>query len=359
MRSGILRFAGDIAGLLATPLVPGDYLQYLNPLWSSREVRGRVESVTPLTDDSALLCITPGRGFDFDYKPGQFVGIGVLVNGRRRWRSYSILPPAPGAGPRDRGRHIAIGVKAKPGGFVSDHLVSTIVPGAIVRLALPAGDFYLPDPAPRRVLLLSAGSGITPVLALLRDLVSRGDPLDVVHIHSAPTRESAMFAGELEALRQDDSGYRLHLQETARAGRFDLRSLGLVSDDWAERDSFACGPAGFVEAAERHWQLYGAGDRLRIERFELQRTSTGNGGRITFGKSGRSTVADGATTLLEAADRAGVALPSGCRIGICRTCVLTLDRGSAVDIRTGELHETGARVQTCVCAPADDCELRM
>src|SRR5215211_6431096 len=79
-----------VFGQITTPLLPDDYLQLANPLWSARELRGRVLEVRRETTDSATLVIKPGLGFTFDYQPGQYIGIGLLVDGRWRWRSYSL-----------------------------------------------------------------------------------------------------------------------------------------------------------------------------------------------------------------------------------------------------------------------------
>ena len=126
---------------LATPLLPDDYLQLANPLWSARELRGRVVEVRRETVDSATLVIKPGWGFSFDYQPGQYVGIGLLVDGRWRWRSYSLT-----SSPVKSDRVITITVKAMPEGFLSSHLVGGVAPGTIVRLAAPQGSFVMPDP---------------------------------------------------------------------------------------------------------------------------------------------------------------------------------------------------------------------
>jgi len=79
-----------IAARITTPLLPDDYLHLANPLWSARELRGRILDVRRETEDSATLVIKPGWGFSFDYQPGQYIGIGLLVDGRWRWRSYSL-----------------------------------------------------------------------------------------------------------------------------------------------------------------------------------------------------------------------------------------------------------------------------
>src|ERR1700750_2326213 len=121
-----------IAARITTPLLPDDYLQLANPLWSARELRGRILDVRRETEDSATLVIKPGWGFTFDYEPGQYVGIGVLMDGRWRWRSYSLTSsPVKGA------RTITITIKAMPEGFLSSHLVGGAAPGTIVRLAVP------------------------------------------------------------------------------------------------------------------------------------------------------------------------------------------------------------------------------
>src|SRR5246127_2374938 len=154
-----------IAARITTPLLPDDYLHLANPLWSARELRGRILEVRRETEDSATLVIKPGWGFSFDYQPGQYVGIGLLVDGRWRWRSYSLTSP-----PVSGSRTITITVKAMPEGFLSTHLVGGVAPGTIVRLAAPQGNFVMPEPAPASVLFLPAGSGITPVMAMLRTL---------------------------------------------------------------------------------------------------------------------------------------------------------------------------------------------
>jgi ferredoxin-NADP reductase len=200
----------SVAMRITTPLLPDDYLKLANPLWSARELRGRVVDVRRETVDSATLVIKPGWGFHFDYEPGQYVGIGVLIDGRWRWRSYSLTSTP--AGPRKGERTIAITVKAMPEGFLSSHLVDGVVPGTIVRLAAPQGNFVMSDPAPASVLFLTAGSGITPVMSMLRTLARRDQIGDVVHIHSAPTAADVMFAGELAALHESHDGYRLSVR---------------------------------------------------------------------------------------------------------------------------------------------------
>ena len=343
----------SLAHRITTPLLPDDYMKLANPLWSARELRGRIVQVRRETPDSATLVIKPGWGFGFDYEPGQYMGIGLLVDGRWRWRSYSLT-----SSPVKRARTVTITVKAMPEGFLSAHLVGGVKPGTIVRLAAPQGNFVLPDPAPPAVLFVTAGSGITPVMSMLRTLVRRDQITDLIHLHSAPTEADVMFGAELDQLARDHPGYRLQLRTTRSQGRLDLTRLDAEVPDWRDRQTWACGPEAMLNAAERAWSAAGVGDRLHLERFAVSRAApAGVGGTVTFVKSGKSANADAATSLMDAGEQAGVQMPFGCRMGICQSCVVGLVEGHVRDLRTGVEHEPGTRVQTCISAASGDCVL--
>ena len=348
-----------VAGRITTPLLPDDYLKLANPLWSARELRGRVLEVRRETVDSATLVIKPGWGFSFDYQAGQYIGIGLLVDGRWRWRSYSLtsVPVDRQSGSRGA-RTITITVKAMPEGFLSTHLVGGVAPGTIVRLAAPQGNFVLPDPAPAKVLFLTAGSGITPVMSMLRTLVRRGQLGDVTHLHSAPTAADVLFAGELAELADAHEDYRLTVRATRTEGRVDLARLDGIVPDWQERQTWACGPEAMLEGADRTWKAAGIPERLHLERFAAVRTSAhGSGGTVEFARAGKTATVDGATSLMDAGEAAGIQMPFGCRMGICQSCVVGLLDGHVRDLRTGVEHEPGSRVQTCVSAASGDCTL--
>lgn len=343
----------NIAAKITTPLLPDDYLQLANPLWSARELRGRIIDVRRETEDSATLVIKPGWGFTFDYQPGQYVGIGLLIDGRWRWRSYSLT-----SSPRSGGRTITITVKAMPEGFLSTHLVGGVAPGTIVRLAAPQGNFVMPDPAPAKVLFLTGGSGVTPVMSMLRTLVRRDQITDVVHVHSAPTEADVMFGGELAALQDGHEGYRLHVRTTRTQGRLDLSRLDEIVPDWRERQTWACGPEGMLNDAEKVWEQAGIADELHLERFAVAKAAPhGAGGTVTFARSGKTVDLDAATSLMDAGEKAGIQMPFGCRMGICQSCVVPLVDGHVRDLRTGAEHEAGSRIQTCVSAASGDCIL--
>ena len=346
-------FRGLVAPL-ATPLLADDYLKLLNPLWSARELRGRVVEVRPEAANSATLVIKPGWGYRFEHQAGQFIGIGLLIDGRWRWRSYSLTSPALVS---SRSATVSITVKAMPEGRVSGHLVGGLAPGTVVRLAAPRGNFVMPDPPPPSMLFLTGGSGITPIMAMLRTMKRRKSLTDIVHVHSAPGKADVLFAAELEELARTCPGYRLTFRASRTEGRLDVRGIGELVPDWRDRQVWVCGPEGLIVDAERHWAAAGLDDNLHVERFAAIRGGTGRGGTITFARTGRSQVADAATTLLEAGEQAGVMLPSGCRMGICHTCVVGLVDGAVRDLRTGTRHEPGTRVQTCVSAADGNCVL--
>jgi len=345
--------ARAIAERITTPLLPDDYLKLANPLWSARELRGRVLEVRRETVDSATLVIKPGWGFSFDYQPGQYIGIGLLVDGRWRWRSYSLTSsPIKGA------RIITITVKAMPEGFLSSHLVGGVEPGTVVRLAAPQGNFVMPDPAPASVLFITGGSGITPVMSMLRTLARRDQVTDIVHLHSAPTESDVMFASELADLERSHDCYRLRLRSTRTEGRLDLARLDDEVPDWRERQTWACGPEGMLNDAERVWHMHGIAGLLHLERFAVSKAAAhGQGGTVQFARSQKTVTVDGATPLMDAGEDVGIQMPFGCRMGICQSCVVGLLDGHVRDLRTGAEHEPGSRIQTCISAASGDCVL--
>jgi ferredoxin-NADP reductase len=341
---------------LTTPLLPDDYLTLVNPLWSSRELRGRIEKVIPETEDAATLVIRPGWGWRVQHQAGQYVGIGVNVSGKWHWRSYSVSTP-----PKRSGRTLAITVRAMPEGFLSEHLVKGLQPGTIVRLATPNGDFTLPDPPPAKMLFLVGGSGITPVMSMLRTLDRRGSMPDVVLHYSSTTPERMIFREELEALHERHDDMTFHQRHTDTEGIFEMSDLDDLCPDWRERETWACGPGPMLDAAEEHFERAGRREQLHTERFSLALGGDGGeGGTITFQNSGKTVDADGATTVLEAGEEAGVGMPYGCRMGICHTCTLTLVEGTVRDLRSGdEYSQPNEQVQTCVTVAVGDCTLNI
>ncbi|WP_432110999.1 ferredoxin reductase [Streptomyces sp. YPW6] len=349
MTSGALRTgAWKLLEMVTTPLMPSDYLDLVSPLRTGADLRGRIEEVHPETSDAATVVIRPGRAWR-GHTAGQYVRIGVDVDGVRLWRAYSITSPAD----RRDGR-ITITVKAIPDGKVSNHLVRRAKPGTLIQLDQPTGDFVLPRAKPAKVLYLTAGSGITPVMGMLRSI----ELDDVVMVHCAPRPGDVIFRRELHRLVVDE-GLRLTEVHTDTDGKLDIARLQELVPDWAERETWACGPAGLLDAVEEHWAGHDVLERLHTERFRPGIVVAGDGGEVTFSTTGRTVGADGATPLLDIGEEAGVLMPSGCRMGICFGCVTPLKAGAVRDLRTGEITEAGPGVliQTCVSAAAGPCDI--
>jgi ferredoxin-NADP reductase len=348
---------GDLVGLVATPLAPSHYLGLVQPLAATHALYARVESVWDETADARTLTLRPGRGWR-PHRAGQHVLVTVAVDGRMATRTYSISSAAG----RTDGR-ITITVKAMPGGRVSRHLVRELAPGEHVSLGLPQGDFVLPEVAPAKSLFVTAGSGITPVMSMLRTLAARGPLPDIVHLHYAPSARDVIFADELAELAATHPRYRLATVFTRQSAGFDGAALDAHCPDWRERTAWACGPASLLDAAVVSFAAAGRSEHLHIERFAAPITAPavdGCGGRVRFSASRVDVEADASTPLLRVAEDAGVSAPHGCRMGICRTCDATLLSGCVRDLRTGHtIDEPGARVQVCVCAAAGDVELEL
>ena len=355
LRDGLVR----VAEAAVTPLELGAVLDVFNPRRSGAPLRGRILAVRPETATSATLVIKPGRDWA-GHVPGQYVRVGVDVDGVRLWRTYSLTH-----GPRPDGC-ISITVKAIPDGVVSSYLVHHSRPGQMLQLDQAQGDFVLPSPLPAKLLLVTAGSGITPVIGMLRNLFSRAEPAaggpdQLVLLHSALARAEVIFGDELRGYAAEG---RLRLVElhTDVDGMLDVADLETIVPDLAERTTYACGPVGLLDAIEAH---HAARDLpLHVERFRPTTVVPGEGGTVTFA-SGVTIEADGSSPILDVAEDAGIPMPSGCRMGICFGCVLPMTEGAVRDMRNGELtiavpgetNPDGVPIQTCISAAAGACSI--
>lgn len=351
-----------LAEAATTPLVPADYLDLVAPLRSGTDLRARIVSVQPETRDAATIVLKPGADWA-GHVPGQYIRIGIDVDGVREWRAYSLTH-----GPRADGC-ISITVKAVPDGKVSNHLVHVARPGTLVHLEQATGDFVL-DLTETRLLFVTAGSGVTPVIGMLRNLfpvtdsgvvdLPRSTELDIVVVHVAPSEPDSIFLDNLRELA-DHGAIRLIPRYDDQHGVLDVTDLGTLVPDLAERTTYACGPGGLLDALTAHHEA--AGLTLFTEQFRAGFVEAGDGGTLTVG--GITVEADGATPLLDVAEAAGALMPSGCRMGVCFGCVLPLKEGAVRDLRNGAITTAdpissahgGVPIQTCISAAAGACTL--
>jgi stearoyl-CoA 9-desaturase NADPH oxidoreductase len=246
---------------------------------------------------------------------------------------------------------------------VSNHLVHAAEVGTMVQLEQAEGEFVLPQPMPAKLLLVTAGSGITPVIGMLRNLFSkRLRPVtDIVLVHVNQNADAAIFRDELRA---HGAAGRITLVERYddTHGLLDVSLLETLVPDLDERLAYACGPAGLLDALEAHHAERGLA--LTTERFRTTLVEAGEGGTVTFA-DGRTIDADGATPILDAAEAAGVLMSSGCRMGICMGCVIPMKEGAVRDLRNGavtvavpgETDPAGVPIQTCISAAAGACNI--
>ena len=342
-RRGLRDRVARVAELLVTPLVPADYVDVFSPLRSSSDLRAQIVAIRPETADAATIELRPGRGW-LGHTPGQYVRIGIDVDGVRQWRAYSVTSVGE--------KTFTITVKAMPGGVVSTFLVRQATVGTVLQLDQALGEFVLPTERPAKALFVTAGSGITPVMGMLRS----AELQDAVLVHSAPTADDVIFAAELRELAEAGR-IRLVLKHTDTDGMLTTDELLALVPDLAEREAWACGPAGMLDALEAWWPS----DLLHTERFRSSVLVAGEGGAVSFARTGLTVDGDGSTPLLDVGEAAGVLMPSGCRMGICFGCVLPLREGVVRDLRTGDLTTAapgdGVLVQTCVSAAAGPCDL--
>jgi ferredoxin-NADP reductase len=352
----VRRRALEAVRSLFSPLLPDDYLELINPLWSTRELRGRIERVERETEDTVTILIKPGYEWE-GHEPGQYLRVGVVVDGVHHWRAYSLT-----SDPDRPDGCISITPKLVEEGTVSPYFVHAAKPGTIVRLGGVEGTFKLPDPLPEKLLFISAGSGITPIMSMLRHL-NRFDQIgDVVHLHSSHTEEDVVFKEEVRRLAKRHDGFSLHLQITGKDGRMKPADLDRLCPDWRDRETFLSGPGEMIDAMLAHWEEQGDSDRLHLERFQpkIGENAEGEGGPIKFLESEIEAESDGTQPVLVAGEEAGAELPFGCRMGVCHTCIGKLCKGQLRDLRTGEVHGTeGEMVRTCVNAPEGPIEIAL
>ncbi len=326
------------------------WLREIDPVWSLDEIRAEVVEVLDETPDVKTFVLRP-NGHWRHVRAGQFTTIEVEIHGVRVRRCYTISS-RPGVS------RPTITVKRTPGGRVSNWLHDRVVPGEVIVLSAPTGDFVLDEPAPAKLLLLSGGSGITPVMSMLRDLDARGAVGDLVFLHYARSERDVVFGGELAklALRWP------RLRVIAHFGFFDEKSISEWVPDFAERDTFLCGPPPLMERVERSWAEHEISDRLRRERFVMAAPSApvadGAPTRVTLARSGREVETSPGRTLLEGLELAGERPASGCRMGICMTCKCRKVSGTVQNRLTGAIASAPDEdIQLCVSHPRSDVTL--
>jgi len=344
---------------LATPHGVDRYLELVNPMLTVRDLRAEVTDVNRSTDDTVTLTLRPTRQWR-GFHAGQFVQITVEIDGVRRTRCYS-----PACSQYRNDGRIELTVKAHPGGVVSQYLHAHAAPGLIVGLAQADGKFRLASKRPDRVLLISGGSGITPVLSMLRTLCDEGYTGDVTFLHYSRTQDDVAYREDLIALAAKHGNVRLVLAHTDREDAGDLHGyfgpehLDAAAPWHAGAETYLCGPPGLMNSVRALYDERGLNERLHFEEFVPAPIPTGGdvSGAVTYARSGIAADNSGAT-LLEQAEAAGLTPEYGCRMGICFSCTKIKTAGLTRNIRTGETDANpDTEVQLCISVPVGDVAL--
>lgn len=357
-----IRFPDVIGSIVEAALSPHPvdrYLELIDPMLTWRDLRAKVVDVAHPTDRTVRLTLRPTRQWQ-GHQAGQYVQFSMVINGVRHTRCFS---PANAASAGDGDLELTI--TAHEDGFVTRHLRERAHAGMVVGLSQADGEFALPDPRPAAAVFISGGSGITPVLSMLRTLVAEGYPGAITFVHYARTPDDVAYRTELAELaaRYPSIDLRLHYTRGDTADHFTAAHLtGIAGFDDAEL--FVCGPPALMQAVEQYYDEHRLRQPFHREAFTLAAPTVADpdspiDGELVFLRSGRSAANDG-RTILDQAESAGLRPEYGCRMGICFSCTAIKKAGCTRNVLTGETDtEADTQIQLCINAPVGDVEIEV
>lgn len=349
---------------LVSPQVFDFWARELDSTASHGRVMARIVAKRPESSRAVTLELQANRNFQ-GFKPGQHVNLSVDVEGRRHTRSYSLTGV-----PSTDGR-LSLTVQKVEGGLVSTHLFTNAQIGDVVELEPAFGEMTLPDVLPSNLLFLAAGSGITPLMSLTRELAARGMPVETTLIYWARHRADLCFASELRALAAREPNFRFLVALTGEAvtGAWELRGrpstelFDATIPDLAEHSVYACGPSGFVSQIESIAKPVASS--FQSEAFtppprNQSAAPVDSNATVTvmLAKSNRVLTVKTGEPLLAALEAQGLKPKSGCRMGICNTCACGKREGLSRNLKNGgETAEPETNLRICISSAQSDITL--
>ncbi len=312
--------------------------------WANGRHKVRCVKVIKETWDVRTFCFMAEQPVIFFFKPGQFVTLELDIDNEQIMRSYTISssPSVPYS--------FSITIKRIPDGKVSNWLHDNIEVGSTLAVHGPVGAFNCIDYPADKVLFLSGGVGITPVMSMARWFFDTNVDIDMIFSHSARTPRDIIYQRELEHMCARIDNFSLHLIcETCENGQawhgyrgfLDQAKLEMIAPDFMDREIFCCGPTPYMDAVKKilnannfdmahyHEELFGAtpeGIAASAEESaaqvseELKQQTTDDMVEVSFSKSGKSILALPDETIHAAAARLDLTIPRACGMGVCGTC---------------------------------------
>lgn len=343
--------------LLAPFNQPGEWERLLTPVaptWSWSEPLARVLRLEDESPGVRSIWLRPNRHFA-GFRPGQHLMLELEIDGVRHARCFSLS-----AAPRRDGL-LRLTIRRQADGRVSG-AVHRLRPGQVVRISQAQGSFA-PNDEHQPLLLISAGSGVTPMMSLLMGMADDGSARDVILLHGGRGSGETVFAAELTALARRWPGLDLRLHDSSILGRLDSTVIATTVPDWMERDALVCGPADFMQMVSAHYAAAGRSDQLQSESFgrspaPVDPLATEHA--VSIENSEQLFTARAGQSLLDAAEAAGLTPRFGCRRGICRTCQCRKRSGSVLNLLTGQMSEAGDElIQLCISTPQSTVEIAL
>lgn len=296
----------------------------------------RIVARTAASSDSVTLWLAPNRHLGA-VQPGQHIELGAELDGVRTTRRYSPTPLPDG--------RLAITVKRIEGGRLSRHLCDEAKLGDVLHLGPAQGELVLPEVIDGTWIFLAAGSGITPLIAMIRELAARGMPVPLHLVYWTRTRAQRCFGDELRALARQFPNFRVRFGLTREAAVADdefegrLDGAGCEATIGESAHVYACGPAAFVAGAQARCAPRARG--FRAEAFTAPRYEGSDAGEVevTLARSGRVLSLPRGQSLLIALEGAGLKPAHGCRMGICNTCACGKGEGAVRHLPSGAVSD--------------------